>query len=112
MIDNPTWTQHYDVNTMVLDHQKRISLVGVLNLLQDTAWIHADHLGWGYEALVEKGTIWVLSRQKLVLREWPLWRDLPLPPQRVDQMFDDILFRFTGDSAMIYSLSRRNGSAR
>ncbi len=75
MIDNPTWTQHYDVNTMVLDHQKRISLVGVLNLLQDTAWIHADHLGWGYEALVEKGTIWVLARQKLVLREWPVWQD-------------------------------------
>jgi medium-chain acyl-[acyl-carrier-protein] hydrolase len=72
---NPVWIQHYDVNTMVLDHQKRISLVGVLNLLQDTAWIHAEHLGWGYEDLVKKGTIWVLSRQKLVMTDWPVWQD-------------------------------------
>jgi medium-chain acyl-[acyl-carrier-protein] hydrolase len=72
---DPIWTQTYDVNTIVLDHQKRLSLVGLLNLLQDTAWIHAEQLGWGYDALVEKGTIWVLSRQKVVMKEWPMWQD-------------------------------------
>jgi len=71
----PIWTQHYDVNTIVLDHQKRISLVGMLNFLQDTAWIHAEHLGWGFEDLIAKGTIWVLSRQKLVMTDWPVWED-------------------------------------
>jgi len=75
MIDNPVWIQHYDVNTIVLDHQKRISLVGMLNFLQDTAWIHAEHLGWGFDALIEKGTLWVLSRQKLVMTDWPVWDD-------------------------------------
>jgi acyl-ACP thioesterase len=72
---DPVWTQHYDVNTIVLDHRKQISLVGLLNLLQDTAWIHAEHLGWGYDALIEKGTIWVLSRQKVVMKEWPMWQE-------------------------------------
>lgn len=72
---NPIWTQTYDVNTIVLDPLKRISLVGLLNLLQDTAWIHAEHLGWGYEDLIRNQTIWVLSRQKLVMREWPLWQE-------------------------------------
>ena len=71
----PIWTQHNDVNTIVLDHQKRISLVGMLNFLQDTAWIHAEHLGWGFEDLIAKGTIWVLSRQKLVMTDWPVWED-------------------------------------
>lgn len=71
----PIWTQHYDVNTIVLDHNKRLSLVGLLNFLQDTAWIHAEHLGWGFEDLIAKGTIWVLSRQKLVMTEWPVWED-------------------------------------
>ena len=71
----PVWTETYHVNTIVLDHHKRLSLVGVLNFLQDTAWIHADHLGWGFDALEEKGTLWVLSRQKLVMSEWPLWED-------------------------------------
>ena len=70
------WTQTYDVNTIVLDHHKRLGLVGLLNLLQDIAWLHAKHLGWGYEALVEHGTAWVLVRQKLVMADWPVWGDV------------------------------------
>ena len=70
------WTQTYDVNTIVLDHHKRLGLFGLLNLLQDIAWLHAKHLGWGYEALVEHGTAWVLVRQKLVMADWPVWGDV------------------------------------
>lgn len=74
MID-PVWTQSYDVNTMVLNHQKRLSLVGLLNMLQDAAWVHAKARGWGFEDLITKGTIWVLARQKLVMADWPKWED-------------------------------------
>ena len=70
------WTQTYDVNTIVLDDQTRLGLSGLLNLLQDIAWLHAKHLGWGYEALVEHGTAWVLVRQKLVMADWPVWGDV------------------------------------
>ncbi len=70
------WTRTYDVNTIVLDDQKRLGLFGLLNLLQDIAWLHAKHLGWGYEALVETGTAWVLVRQKLVMADWPVWGDV------------------------------------
>jgi len=69
------WIQKYDVNTIVLDDRKRLSLTGLLNLLQDTAWLHARHLGWGYEDLIEKGTVWVLVRQKVVMTDWPIWGD-------------------------------------
>ncbi len=69
------WVETYDVNTIVLDHQKRLSLVGLLNLLQDIAWIHANTAGWGFEDLIAKGTIWVLARQKLVMTDWPVWED-------------------------------------
>lgn len=54
------WTQTYDVNTIVLDPQKRLGLVGLLNLLQDAAWLHARHLDCGYEEMMQRGTIWVL----------------------------------------------------
>ena len=70
------WTQTYDVNTIVLNHDKRLGLVGLLNILQDAAWIHASHLGHGYEEMIEHGTIWVLTRQKLVMTDWPVWRDV------------------------------------
>jgi len=69
------WTQTYDVNTIVLDNQKRLGLFGLLNILQDAAWIHAGHSGWGYEDLIRRGTIWVLARQKLVMSDWPVWGD-------------------------------------
>ena len=70
------WVKDYDVNTIVLNSQKRLGLTGLLNLLQDIAWLHAEHLGWGYEDLIKRNTIWVLVRQKLVMSDWPVWGDV------------------------------------
>lgn len=69
------WSQHYTVSTFLVNPQKKLGLYGLLNLLQDTAWIHATHLGHGYEAMVKEGTAWVLTRQKLVMSDWPHWGD-------------------------------------
>ena len=69
------WTQAYPVNAIVVNAQKRLGLVGLLNILQDAAWAHADHLGHGYEATLEAGSLWILSRQKLTMTDWPDWRD-------------------------------------
>lgn len=69
------WTQSYPVNTLVVNADKRLSLVGLLGLLQDVAWLHADHLGHGYEATIAAGGLWILSRQTLVMTDWPVWRD-------------------------------------
>jgi acyl-ACP thioesterase len=67
------WTQSYAVNSIVANAQKRLGLVGLLNILQDVAWAHADHLGHGYEATMEAGALWILSRQSLVMTAWPNW---------------------------------------
>jgi len=68
------WTERYAVNSIVLNHQKRLGLVGLLQILQDVAWLHAQHLGHGYEAMIGQGTIWVLTRFQLVLSgPWPSW---------------------------------------
>ena len=44
-----------------------------MNLVQDTAWIHATHLGHGYENMLRDRTAWVLTRQKLAMKIWPRW---------------------------------------
>jgi len=72
----PFWIKNYDVNTLVLDSHKRLGLTGLLNLLQDIAWLHAEHLGWGYHELIKRNTIWVLIRQKLTMTGWPAWGDV------------------------------------
>lgn len=69
------WTQSYDVNTILVTPQKKLGLYGLLNLLQDTAWLHATHLGHGYEDMIREGTAWVLMRQKLCMNQWPAWRE-------------------------------------
>jgi acyl-ACP thioesterase len=67
------WTQTYDVNTILLTHRKRLGLVGLLNILQDVAWIHARHLGHGFDEILASGAIWVLARQALAVERWPAW---------------------------------------
>lgn len=69
------WSQHYNINTFLVNPQKKLGLYGLLNLFQDTAWIHATHLGHGYESMLEEQTAWVLTRQKLTMSEWPKWGD-------------------------------------
>jgi medium-chain acyl-[acyl-carrier-protein] hydrolase len=69
------WTQPYDVNIIVLNPLKKLGLHGLLNLLQDAAWNHAEHLGCGFEEMIARDTIWVLTRQKLTMTEWPKWGD-------------------------------------
>ncbi|RBP04147.1 acyl-ACP thioesterase [Roseiarcus fermentans] len=70
------WTERYAVNTLVVNGQKRLGLVGLLKILQDVAWIHGDHLGHGFDAMMARGWIWVLARQKLVMGDWPTWGDV------------------------------------
>jgi acyl-ACP thioesterase len=70
---DPIWQEEYKVNTLLINPGKRLGLVGLLGILQDAAGVHAAHLGYGYEAMLKSGLIWVLLRQRLVMTEWPVW---------------------------------------
>ena len=70
-----TWTNEYEINSLLLNPHQRLGLFGLLNLLQDTAWNHAHYRGHGFEDTKEKGLIWALTRQKLHMNHWPKWRD-------------------------------------
>lgn len=61
----------YKVNSLSINPSKKLRLVRLLEILQDIADDHAEHLGFGYEDLQEKGFFWVLVRQKLQMREYP-----------------------------------------
>lgn len=67
------WSGDYDINSLVLNAHKRLGLYGLLRILQDTAWLHADALGCGYHAMAQHGTFWVLTRQRVRMTRWPEW---------------------------------------
>lgn len=70
------WMQNYEINTFLVTPERKLGLVAVLNLLQDIAGVHANHLGFGFESVLEKKLLWVLTRQKLVMQKWPAWNEV------------------------------------
>lgn len=65
------WTREYEVSLFLVNPQGKLGLYSLLNILQDVAWAHATHLGHGYESTIARNVFWVLTRQKLVMDEWP-----------------------------------------
>lgn len=68
-----SWTEVYAVGSYMVDFHKRLSLHNLLNLMQETAWRHADHLQHGYEVTDARGAAWVLIRQRVEMERWPRW---------------------------------------
>jgi acyl-ACP thioesterase len=67
------WQQEAKVNTLVVNPQKQLGLVGLLSLLQDAAWEHAGHLGIGYQDLLARDSLWALAKQRVRMQRWPAW---------------------------------------
>lgn len=65
------WTENYKINSLLVNAMGRLGLYGVLNLMQETAWMHAETLGFGMKAMEEKNLFWVVTRQTLKMTEWP-----------------------------------------
>lgn len=66
------WEKEYTITTNSLDCHDRLSLVGILDLLQDAAGYHAALLGLGFDDLKEIGITWLLVRTKFeIVKELP-----------------------------------------
>jgi acyl-ACP thioesterase len=65
------WTENYKINSLLVNAMGRLGLYGLLNLIQETAWMHAEMLGFGMKTMEEKGLFWVVTRQTLKMSEWP-----------------------------------------
>lgn len=73
-MNNPTnapWTENYRITSLLVNPQGHLGLYGALNLLQETAWMHAEQLGFGVREMESEGLYWVVTRQTLEMREWP-----------------------------------------
>lgn len=71
----PIWTETFRIASFLVDPQEELGLPGLLGLVQESAWEHAEELGYGYKFLRDKGLIWALIRQKLEVARWPRWRE-------------------------------------
>ena len=71
MVFSNTWP----VTTEGSDCTGRASITYLSSMLQETATLHAETLGWGFKNLQDRNLNWVLSRQWIRMDSYPRWRD-------------------------------------
>ena len=65
------WRENFKITSILVNPLGRLGLYGILNLIQETAWMHAETLGFGMKDMERQGLFWVLTRQNLEMDEWP-----------------------------------------
>ena len=115
------WEKEYTITTNSLDCYDRLSLVGILDLLQDAAGYHATLLGLGFDDLKEIGITWLLVRTKIeIMKELPSIKKVKVKTWqsykgRVDyerdylvcDENDEVLIKGTSKWCLIESMTRR-----
>ncbi len=98
-----TWRDSYTVASFDTDPTARASMTGICRYFQESAWRHAEHLGFGYHDLDRHGTLWVLSRFSVRVDRWPRWADSvtvdtwPRKPERLYAPRDYLLRNAAGE---------------
>lgn len=69
------WEENFRILSFYMDPKKRAHLVAICNFLQEVAGTHASSAGFGYEDMLKRNQVWVLSRLKIVIDQYPVWQE-------------------------------------
>jgi medium-chain acyl-[acyl-carrier-protein] hydrolase len=72
----PTWVDTYTIHWSDTTPTGKAGIVAMMNFFQESAWHHADHLGFGLEKSTEKEQAWVITRLKFKMKKYPGWPDI------------------------------------
>jgi len=68
-------SERFKIKSFETDLNARLKPQSLMLLMQEMANLHADALEFGYDQLMEKGIIWVLSRSHVIFDRIPDWRE-------------------------------------
>lgn len=71
---NNIWEEDINVLSFHMDPKGSAHLASICNFLQEGASMHAENAGFGYEAMISRTQIWVLSRLKIEINAYPVWK--------------------------------------
>ena len=75
MNEDKKTVRQFDVTCYDTDVAHYLKPGAFMDLAQEIAYVSADSLGFGYDALQKYGTAWVLSRFEIQFRAMPRWKD-------------------------------------
>jgi acyl-ACP thioesterase len=103
------WREEMLVKTSDTDFQKKLKLSNFFVWMQDVASTHAEHLGFGYDDLLELELAWVLSRKKVYFFDFPAMGEkvfVETWPKGIQQkLFFMREHRMTGSDGRVIALS-------
>ncbi len=67
--------ENYKVRSYQMDMKGRLTLTGIAGYLQESAGNHAHDMGFGFVQMSKSGLIWVLTRLKILVHQYPHWTD-------------------------------------
>ncbi|MBC8185833.1 hypothetical protein H8E88_32500 [candidate division KSB1 bacterium] len=67
------WTDEYKIHSYEMDVKGNASLPMLCKYMQESAYHHAENLGFGFSHLMEKNLFWVLVNQKIKMKSYPRW---------------------------------------
>lgn len=69
------WEEDFSILSFHMDPKSKAHLTSICNFLQEGAGAHAEHAGFGFEGMMKRNQVWVLSRLKVVIDRYPIWRE-------------------------------------
>jgi len=69
------WKESFKITSYQVDFQEQIKPTNLMQLFQEAAGNHAQHLGAGYGTLLEEKLFWALSRIRVEILQMPKWGD-------------------------------------
>ncbi len=84
------WPENYRVNWYDTDLNGNTKMSAVANYLQESAWRHANHLGFGYEDAKARNEMWVIVGLMIRMVQYPAWGEtitVETWPKGIDRLF-------------------------
>jgi medium-chain acyl-[acyl-carrier-protein] hydrolase len=80
------------------DFKSKMTLKSISDMLMETAWLHAESLGFGFNELESQKYVWVLSRLNIEITNYPVWKDQLIVrtwPTNIEKLFANRDFQVT-----------------
>jgi len=69
------WKDTYQIRSYEVDCHHRLAVLAIFNFMQEAASRHAEALGVSIQQLLSENYTWLLSRLKIKIVSFPVWKD-------------------------------------
>jgi medium-chain acyl-[acyl-carrier-protein] hydrolase len=84
------WAEEYPIQWYDTDLNGQLKMSAIANYLQESAWKHANHLGFGYEDTLKRNEFWVIITLMIRMVGYPEWGQkitVETWPRGIDRLF-------------------------